>query len=138
MLRTRIATAAFGAGITATVLAGAMMTAGPAAASPAAHTVTARAATAAAGTPVSSAAARLNRPALRRFVPWGRATAAGASAMTPQARMAAAANALGFSGAELVGVSWADSIGRRNTSRRRSGDGSGSAAARRSGMAVGD
>jgi hypothetical protein len=109
MARTRIATAALGAGITATVLGGAMMAAGPAgaAASPAAHAATAATARAAAGTPVSRAVARLSSPALRRFAPWGRATAAGASAMmTPQARMAAAAaNPFGFSGAELVGVS---------------------------------
>ena len=108
MARTRFATAALGAGLTATVLGGAMMAAGPAgaAASPAAQAATAAAIRAAAGTPASSAVARLNSPALRRFVPWGRATSAGASAMmTPQARMAAAANALGFSGAELAGVS---------------------------------
>ena len=106
--RTRIATAALGAGITATVLGGAMLAAGPAgaAASPAAHAATAAAARSAAGTPVTSAVARLNSPARQRFVPWGRATAAGASAMmTPQARMAAAANSLGFSGAVLTAVS---------------------------------
>jgi hypothetical protein len=101
--------AALGAGITVTVLASAMMAAGPAvaaAASPGANAVTARTATAATGTPVSTALARLNSPALRRLVPWGRAMAAGASAMmTPQARMAAATNALGFSGALLTGVS---------------------------------
>ena len=75
--RTRIATAALGAGITATVLGGAMLAAGPAgaAASPAAQAATAAAARAAAGTPVSSAVARLNSPARQRFVPWGRATA---------------------------------------------------------------
>jgi hypothetical protein len=100
------------AGITAVVLVGAMMAAGPAAAaaaSPAAHTATtARGGTSAlaTSTPASRAAARLSSPALRRFAHWGRATAAGASAMTPQARMAAAAaNQFGFSGAELVGVS---------------------------------
>ena len=98
VLRTRIATAAIGAGITATVLGGAMMAAGPAAAA-ARHTM------AAAGPPVSSAAARLNSPALRRLVPWGRAATAGASAMSPQARMAPTAASFGFSGAELVGVS---------------------------------
>jgi hypothetical protein len=101
--RTRIATVALGAAITATVLGGAMMAAGPAgaAASPAAH-----AAMAAAGTPASRAVPRLNSPARQRFVPWGRATAAGASAMmTPQARMAAAANSLGFSGGVLTTVS---------------------------------
>jgi hypothetical protein len=88
------------------------MAAGPAptaAASPAAHTATtARGGTSAlaTSTPASRAAARLSSPALRRFAHWGRATAAGASAMTPQARMAAAAaNQFGFSGAELVGVS---------------------------------
>ena len=103
MARTRIVTAALGAGITATVLGGAMMAAGPAgaAASPAAH-----AAMAAAGTPASRAVARLTSPARQRFFPWGRATAAGASAMmTPQARMAAAANSLGFTGAALTAVS---------------------------------
>ena len=101
------------AGITAVVVVGAIVAAGPAAAAaaaPAAHAATtARGgpSAAATSTPVSRAAARLSSPALRRFVPWGRATAAGASAaMTPQARMAAAAaNAFGFSGAELVGVS---------------------------------
>jgi hypothetical protein len=101
------------AGITAVVLVGAMMAAGPAAAaaaSPAAHTAAAgRGGTSAlaTSTPASRAAARLSSPALRRFAHWGRATAAGASAMmTPQARMAAAAaNSFGFSGAELVGVS---------------------------------
>jgi hypothetical protein len=108
MARTRIATAALGAGITAVVLGGAMLAAGPAGAeaTPAAHAATAGAARSAAGSPVSSAATRLSNPALRRFVPWGRATAAGASAtMAPQTRMAAAANALGFSGAEFAGVS---------------------------------
>ena len=100
------------AGITAVVVVGAIVAAGPAAAAaaaPAAHAATtARGgpSAAATSTPASRAVARLDSPALRRFVPWGRATAAGASAMmTPQARMAAAANALGFSGAELVGVS---------------------------------
>ena len=100
------------AGITAVVVVGAIVAAGPAAAAaaaPAAHAATtARGgpSAAATSTPVSRAVARLSSPALRRFAPWGRATAAGASAaMTPQARMAAAANAFGFSGAELVGVS---------------------------------
>lgn len=101
--------AAPGTGIAATVLAGAMMAAGPAvaaAASPAASAATARTATAATGTPVSTALARLNSPALRRLVPWGRAMASGASAMmTPQARRAAGTSALGFSGALLTGVS---------------------------------
>jgi len=66
MARTRIVTAALGAGITATVLGGAMMAAGPAgaAASPAAH-----AAMAAAGTPASRAVARLTSPARQRFFP---------------------------------------------------------------------
>ena len=100
------------AGITAVVVVGAILAAGPAAAAaaaPAAHAATtARSSTSplATSTPVSRAAARLSSPALRRFAPWGRATAARASAMmTPQARMAAAANQFGFSGAELVGVS---------------------------------
>ncbi len=63
------------AGITAAVLAGAMIAAGPAAAaaaSPAAHAATAaRAATSAlaTSTPVSRATARLDSPALRRSSP---------------------------------------------------------------------
>jgi hypothetical protein len=105
--RTRIATMALGAGITATVLGGAMMAASPAgaAATPAAHAATAAAARSAAGAPVSRAVARLTSPARQRFFPWGRATAAGAGAMAPQARMAAAANSLGFTGAALTAVS---------------------------------
>ncbi len=69
--RTRIATAALGAGITATVLGGAMMAAGPAgaAAAPAAHAATAAAARSAAGTPVSGAVARLTSPARRGSSP---------------------------------------------------------------------
>jgi len=93
---------ALGAGITATILAGTMMAAGPAAASPAA--TKARAA-AAGSTPASRAVARLNSPVMRRLVPWGRATTAGARAMSPQARTAAAANMFGINGAVLEGVS---------------------------------
>jgi len=85
----------FGAGITATVLAGAMMAAGPAAAaSPAAH--------AASGAGI----ARVGSPGAPGFRPWTRGAAKGALAMTPQARAsAAAASSSGFSGATLAGVS---------------------------------
>ncbi len=44
-------------------------------------------------------------PARQRFIPWGRATTAGARAMSPQSRLAAAANSLGFTGAVLTAVS---------------------------------
>jgi hypothetical protein len=87
--------AALGAGITATVLAGAMMAVGPAAAagaSPAANAATARGVTV-------SPTARLARGVL----PWARSAAR--HAITPQARAAAAASSLGFSGADLFGVS---------------------------------
>jgi hypothetical protein len=92
MARTRIATAVLGAGITATVLGGAMMAAGPAgaAASPAAHAATA-------------AAARVSNPG-RWLIPWARAKARRAHAITPQARTAGEAG-LAFSGAILSGVS---------------------------------
>jgi hypothetical protein len=105
--RTRTMTAALGAAITATVLAGAALAAGPAgaAATPAAHAATAAAARSAAGSPVSTAVARLNSPARQRFVPWGRATTTGAQAMSPQSRLGAAANSLGFSGGVLTAVS---------------------------------
>ena len=99
------------AGVTAAVLAGAMMAAVPAvaaAASPAAHAAAAaRAATSAlaTSTPVSRAAARLDSPALRRLIPWGRATTAGARAISAQARTAAAATSAGFSGGVLYAVS---------------------------------
>ena len=92
--RTRIATAALGAGITATVLGGAMMAAGPAGAS------------AAAGSrPSSSAAAQVNNPATPWLVPWARAGATGSGSMSAQARAAATAASPGFSGAILDGVS---------------------------------
>jgi hypothetical protein len=83
----RVMAPVLGAGITVAILAGTMMAAGPAAASPAAP-----AAHAAAGrsTPASRVAARLNSPVMRRLVPWGRAATAGARAMSPQARAAAA------------------------------------------------
>jgi hypothetical protein len=98
----RVMAPVLGAGITVAILAGTMMAAGPAAASPAAP-----AAHAAAGrsTPASRVAARLNSPVMRRLVPWGRAATAGARAMSPQARAAAAANMFGINGAVLEGVS---------------------------------
>ena len=89
------------AGITAVILAGALMAAGSAAASTAAGAATASPATAA-GSPVSNAVARL---ASHPFARWGRAAEAGARAMSPQARTAAAAASFGFSGAVLTGVS---------------------------------
>ncbi len=95
----RVAAPVLGAGITATVLAGAMMAAGPAAASPATRAATA------ARSPISNAAARMAGPAARRFVTWGRAAEAGARAMSPQIRMSSAANSPGFSGGVLTGVS---------------------------------
>jgi hypothetical protein len=107
----RAAAPVLGAGVTAAVLASAMMAAGPAAASaasPAARTATtARAATAAlAGrTPATRAAARLGSPAARWLLSRAQATAGGARAMTPQSRMAAATNAFGINGAVLYGVS---------------------------------
>jgi hypothetical protein len=99
------------AGITAVAVVGAIVAAGPAAAAaaaPAAHAATtARGgpSAAATSTPVSRAVARLDSPALRRLIPWGRATAAGARAMSAQARTAAAASSAGFSGAVLYAVS---------------------------------
>jgi hypothetical protein len=92
--RTRIATAALGAGITATVLGGAMMTAGPAGASAAASSRLS-----------SSSPATVPNPATRWLIPWDRGKATGARTMTPQADPAAAAAFPGFSGAFLNGVS---------------------------------
>ncbi|MCW2910741.1 MAG: hypothetical protein JWL68_5530, partial [Actinomycetia bacterium] len=90
----RAAAPALGAGIVAAVLAGAMMAAGPAAASPAASS-----------TPSSGAAARVTHPATRLLIPWARARATGSGSMTAQARLAAPAASLAFSGAVLDGVS---------------------------------
>ena len=90
----RAAATTFGAGITATVLAGAMMAAGPAAASPAASS-----------TPSSSAAAQVNNPATPWLVPWHRARATGSGSMAAHARAATTAASPGFSGAILDGVS---------------------------------
>ena len=81
---------ASGAGLTATVLAGAMMAAGPAAASPAAGR-----------TPSSGAAAAVSNPAARWLAPWDRAGARRSGSMTAQATAAGP----GFSGAYLDGVS---------------------------------
>jgi hypothetical protein len=92
--RTRIATAALGAGITATVLGGAMMAAGPAGASAAASSG-----------PSSSAAAQVNHPATPWLAPWARAKGTGSGSMSAQARVAAVAASPGFSGAILDGVS---------------------------------